>query len=136
MTEEKGILFNGKPISLDEINAKMKELTELTKLKKAAKEAGVFAPTKATVEKPAEFNLVKLVFEPVVVANADIIAKLFEVLAGQDSVSIPVTKKYSIIIRDMDITKDKIAKRKESAALAAKELAEANAEMEAMAKEQ
>ena len=136
MTEEKGILFNGKPISLDEINAKMKELTELTRLKKAAKEAGVLTPTKAAVEKPAEFNLVKLVFEPVVVANADIIAKLFEVLAGQDSVSIPVTKKYSIIIRDMDITKDKIAKRKESAALAAKELAEANAEMEAMAKEQ
>lgn len=106
--ETNKIVLNGKEMTIEELNKAMAKLTELTKLQKAAKAAGVIATKeKKAIEKPKEYELLKANLVPFVEANADIIAKLFANYAGQDSVSLAITKKYSVIIRDMDITKEK-----------------------------
>ena len=87
--------FNGQELTLEQIQAKMKEFEDLKKLQKAAKSAGLItAAAKKEVEKPAEFALVKAFLDPAITTNLDVIAKLFEVMSGQDSVSINITNKY------------------------------------------
>jgi hypothetical protein len=73
-----GFMFNGKEISLEELNAKMAELTALTKMKAEAKKAGlIVAKVGATpTVKPAEVTLLVKSFEPIINANATILNKL------------------------------------------------------------
>ena len=71
--------FNGKMISMDELNAKMAELRALQTMEKAAKKAGVIvAVKKEAKEKPAEILLLIGNFVPTITANIDVIAKLFD----------------------------------------------------------
>ena len=114
---ENKFMFNGKEISLDELNKKMDELKSLTKMKAEAKKAGLIIAKKgAPKAKPQEVTLLAKTFEPVIANNAANIAKLFEVdYAGQDSISMNVTERYAVIIRDRKITADKAEARKAEA---------------------
>ena len=114
---ENKFMFNGKEISLDELNKKMDELKSLTKMKAEAKKAGLIIAKKGAPKvKPQEVTLLAKTFEPVIVSNAANIAKLFEVdYAGQDSISMNVTERYAVIIRDRKITADKAETRKAEA---------------------
>lgn len=121
------IIIEGKTLSFDDIKKQMsemkelqKKLKELNKVRAEAKKAGLIAGKVAAKEKPEEVKLLATQFQPTVEANSAIIAKLFtDTYSGQDSISFAVNEKYSIIIRDMDITKEKAKARK------AKELEEA-----------
>jgi hypothetical protein len=112
--------FNGKAISLEELNAKMSELKTLTKMKGEAKKAGlIVAKVGAPKIKPAEVTLLQKSFEPTINANAKIISKLFTVdYKGQDSISFNVNDNYAVIIRDRKITSAKAEARKAEAAKA------------------
>lgn len=109
--------FNGKEITQDELNAKLKELSQLTKMKAEAKKAGLTVGA-ATVPKvkPPEVTLLAKSFEPILVTNAGIIAKLFtETYKGQDSISMNINENYAVIIRDRKITASKAEARKAEA---------------------
>ena len=122
--------FNGKEITQDELNAKLKELSQLTKMKAEAKKAGLtVGVTAAPKVKPPEVTLLAKSFEPILVTNAGIIAKLFtETYKGQDSISMNINENYAVIIRDRKITDEKAEMRK-----LAKAEAEAKAKAEAEA---
>lgn len=71
--------YNGKTLSLSEIQAKMEELKNLQKLQKEAKKAGLITKAVSTPkEKSAEVVLLAGNFAPVITANAEVIQKLFE----------------------------------------------------------
>ena len=121
---EKGILFNGVTISVDELHKKMAELKALQGLQKEAKKAGLIVKAKvAPRDKSANFNLVLAQFAPVVESNAKIIAGLFIEYEGQDSISFDVNKDYHVIIRSKAVVKAKQEKRAADAKVA-KEAAE------------
>lgn len=108
-------VFNGKEISAEELQAKMAELQELTKLKATAKKAGlIVGKTAATPSvRPAEITLLVKSFEPIINANGTILNKLFtDDYKGQDSISFNINDNYAIIIRDRKITAQKAATRK------------------------
>jgi hypothetical protein len=112
-----GFIFNGKEITMEELNAKLAELQWLTKMKAEAKKAGLItAKVSAPTVKPAEVTLLVKSFEPLINANGTILNKLFTVdYVGQDSISMNVNDRYAVIIRDRKITADKAAKRKADA---------------------
>lgn len=112
------MLFNGKEISAAEIQAKMDELAQLTKLKKEFKKAGLINEKVGGVPKvkPAEVTLMVKSFEPTIAAMAKTLAKLFSVdYKGQDSISMNISDDYAVIIRDRKITAKKAEERKEKA---------------------
>jgi hypothetical protein len=121
MATEKTITFNGKEMTQEEVQKALAELSQLTKLQKAAKQAGMVEAKKPAEPKPAEFELLKANLTPIIEQNLDLIKKLFVDFAGQDSVSIAINKQYSVIIRDTEITKEKQKKNKEAKAKAEKE---------------
>ncbi|MDP2365599.1 MAG: hypothetical protein Q8M94_17760 [Ignavibacteria bacterium] len=115
------MIFNGKEISIEELNAKMMELKVLQGLQKEAKKAGLIIATKAVSEakeKSANYALMVAQFTPMVDINRIILAALFTEFAGQDSISFDVGKEYHIIVRSKAIVKQKQDARKEAAKIA------------------
>jgi hypothetical protein len=114
-----GIMFNGKEISVDELNAKMAELKALQGLQKEAKKAGLITKAVAAKkEKSANFALMLAQFQPVLETNASIVAALFTEFDGQDSISFDVNKEYHVIIRSKAVVKAKQEKRVADAKIA------------------
>lgn len=117
------IMFNGKELSVQELNAKMAELKALQGLQKEAKKAGLITAKAVSEkkEKSANFNLMLAQFAPVIEANKTIVATLFKEFDGQDSISFDVSKEYHVIIRSKAVVKAKQDARKaaETAKLAA-----------------
>jgi len=115
------MLFNGKEISIEELNAKMAELKVLQGLQKEAKKAGLIVATKAVSEakeKSANYALMVAQFVPTIDVNKEILAALFTEFAGQDSISFDVGKEYHVIVRSKAVVKAKQDARKAAAKVA------------------
>jgi hypothetical protein len=107
--------FNGKVMTLEELNKKMEELKALMSLQKEAKKAGLIvkvAKVSEKKEKSANFNLLLAQLSPVIESNKDLVEKLFEEFAGQDSISFDAHKDYHVIIRSKAVVKAKQDARK------------------------
>ena len=103
------MLFNGKEISIEELNKKMAELKILQGLQKEAKKAGLITAKAVSEkkEKSANYNLMVAQFVPVIETNKVIIAALFKEFDGQDSISFDCGKDYHVIIRSKAVVKEK-----------------------------
>ena len=112
------MLFNGKEISVEELNAKMLELKALQSLQKEAKKAGLITAKAVSEkkEKSANYNLMLAQFGPIVDVNATILTALFTEFEGQDSISFDVNKDYHVIVRSKAVVKAKQDARKAEAA--------------------
>ena len=108
------IMFNGKEISMDDLNKKMQELKALQALQKEAKKAGLIKAVKVGVvkERSANYNLVLAQFKPVTDTNEGVIDNLFKEYDGQDSISFDVNDKYHVILRSKAVVKAKQDARK------------------------
>ena len=114
--------FNGKEISIEELNKKMVELKALQGLQKEAKKAGLITAKAVSEkkEKSANYSLMVAQFVPVVTTNKTIIEALFKEFEGQDSISFDCGEKYHVIIRSKAVVKAKQDARKAEADAKAK----------------
>jgi hypothetical protein len=113
--ESKTMEYNGKVMTMEEINKKMEELKVLQALQKEAKKAGLIvkaAKVSEKKEKSANFNLLLAQLAPVVETNKKLIGDLFVEFAGQDSISFDAHKEYHVIIRSKAVVKAKQDARK------------------------